>query len=632
MAINPITVTRLKTMVLLGHSNADGWAPMDYVVASPGQHLLPRVSDWDSDPTEAYWKGIYVATSAQPFPEANATPVASDVGTVDWLEMTVTNSLSPSAPHPHGSPYNYPNVAGACYPRWGYNAYPYANFTYGTTTTPTGPWLDSNRDSYGARTGLEVPLAWGLRNHYQDVVGVVKVAYSSSFFLPVETGTGTGFIDPAIFPLGTKPSDHGPSTSRPVESAVDGSAGFIGYWTPAETFDFAPSTDRFYKMWYDKMVGAAAALPAGSLIDIRLVVPWFGDNDSVARPQSVLERDWKRSVLEFVKRIRHDIDRNNWSSLPKDQIPIFWPKIYSGYPNSLDSSYDSVGFMNGVLEEIELQDEYFIVLESEAWNTLTEDGLDGIYSAILSTTNHFGPSGYRAAATEILSSLVALESDPFSALDVEECLTLGDAIDRVRTYYSKSRSNTDMDREGVVQHLNAAMYHVFNHVGDNAFWLTRRQQLSVTASRTGVTTMPKFVNRLLVIEDPKDPKYPMEFEQVGHGNGGRLQITFSERGTGTYWCQFITNPKELTSDDQIVPAPRNITEWIIVETCRRMAAASSNAPLMAFFGGEALQLQSDSLRNMGQVQRSKREAMRTQRSRPNFRYGGRGRSRWAQDW
>ena len=201
----------------------------------------------------------------------------------------------------------------------------------------------------------------------------------------------------------------------------------------------------------------------------------------------------------------------------------------------------------------------------------------------------------------------------------------------MKTYYSKSRANTDMDEVLINQHINAAMYHCFNHVGDNAWWLTRRMQVKIAASSSGVTTLAKFIHRLLVIEDPKNPSYPLHFEQIGHGQGGRLQISFSERGTGTYWCQFVTLPKEIKTDDQIVPAPRNIAEWIIVEACRRMAAASSNAPLMAFFGGESMQLQSDALRNMGQVQRSKREVMRTQRSRPNFGYGGRGRSRWAQD-
>jgi len=174
------------------------------------------------------------------------------------------------------------------------------------------------------------------------------------------------------------------------------------------------------------------------------------------------------------------------------------------------------------------------------------------------------------------------------------------------------------------------MYHCLNHCGDNAWWLRRRKQLTITSGANAVMSLPRYVHRMMVIEDTRDPTYPIEFEQIGHGEGGKLQIHVSERNTGTYWCQFITMPKELTKGAQKLPAPRNIAEWVIVEACRRMAAAANNVPLMGHFAGESQQLQTDSLRSMGQVQRSKKDVMRTQRRRPNFRYG-RGRQIWASD-
>lgn len=629
MPIHPITVKRLKTFVLLGHSNADGWAPMDYVYDGSGTtgHLQPQTTAPKTNPLDAWWKNVYVATWAQPWPGANGTPVYASPDNVDMLEMTVACPLTPAGDHPHPSPYNYPNVAGASYPRWGYLSFPYANFTY-DSGSPSGPWLDNIDDSYGARTGIEVPLSWHWKNYWQEQVGVVKVAFSSSFLLPAESGSGTGFVDPALFPLGVEPSDWSPSTSRPVETAIDGSFGYTSNWTPSDAFDFAPSTDRFYRYWFQKMQGAAAALPSDSKLDVRLVIGWMGDNDSVARSSQVLEQDWKKTVQKFVQRIRQDLVENDWTALPKEQIVVVWPKVHTGYPNTVSPGYDSITFMNGVLDEIAKEDEFFRTIDSKDWKTLDDENLD-IYSAVLNATNHFGPEGYRQAAEDVMDAFGGVAIDAFDALDQEETKTVSEAKDAIRVYYAKNRSNTDMSDEIVLQHLNGAMFHVFNHIGDNAWWLRRRQVLSLDGGPTRITTLPRYVKRLLFIEDSSDPNYPVRFDQVGHGSGGRLQINMVERSSGTFTCQFITNPRELTKDDQIVPAPRQVFEWIVVETCRRMAASSSNAPLSAFFAGEARQLMEDCMRNAGQTQRSKNDVMRTQRRRPRLGYSkGPGRFFW----
>lgn len=632
MPIHPITVSRLKTFVLLGHSNADGWAPMDSVYDGTNitGHLQTQTTLPKTDPLNAWWRNVYVATWAQPFPGSEGTPTYMSPDNVDMLEMTVACPLTPAGEHPHPSPYNYPNVAGASYPRWGYLAFPYANFTYDRGNSPSGPWLDTITDSYGARTGLEVPLAWHWKNYWQEQVGVVKVAFSSSFLLPAEAGSGTGFVDPAIFPLGVPPSDYTPAhpTGRAVETAINGEFGYTANWTPADAFDFAPSTDRFYRYWFQKMKGAAAALPSGTKLDVRLVIPWMGDNDSVARSSQVLEQDWKRTVQEFVKRIRKDLVEQDWTALPEDQIQIVWPKIHTGYPNGLSPDYDSIGFMNGVLDDIAKEDEFFATVESKDWKTLLDENLD-IYSAILNASNHFGPEGYRQAAEDVMDAFMPAHEDAFDALDLDETKTVSEAKDAVKLYYTKSRSNTELQDDLLLQHLNGAMFHVFNHVGDNAWWLRRRVTLSIDGGPTRVTTLPRYVKRLLMIEDASDPDYPIDFVQIGHADGGRLQINMRERSTGTFTCQIISNPRELKKDDQIVPAPRQVFEWIVVEACRRLAASSSNAALSAHFAGEARQLMEDCMRNAGQTQRSKKDVMRTQRRRPRLGYSkGPGRYWW----
>ena len=128
------------------------------------------------------------------------------------------------------------------------------------------------------------------------------------------------------------------------------------------------------------------------------------------------------------------------------------------------------------------------------------------------------------------------------------------------------------------------------------------------------------MSRVLFIEDPGNIDYPLRFEMVGHTGQGKLKIQLQERTTGTFWVRYISMPKRLSADAQIIPAPDNIAEWIVVETCRRLASSSSNVPLISFFSGESSQLQMDAIRSMGQKRRMKRLRMRTQRSRPNMGY------------
>jgi hypothetical protein len=639
MPINPITTDKLRTIVLIGHSNADGWAPAKNALAADlpdwsTKHLLPKTNNPVANPELAWWKNIYVATWEQPFPSPSGTPIYSSPNNVDMLELTIANTLSPGDPHPHPSPFDYPNNQGASYPRWNYNAYQInGGFGYEASGTPTGEWLNAMPEN-GVRTGLEIPLTYFWKNFWGDQVGLCKVAFSSSFFLPVETGSD-GFVDPAIFPLGTAPSDYSPGRLGPeyqVSSAIDGRFGYTSNWTPNDQFTWDPGQERLYWLWYEKMKGMAAALPAGTQLDVQMCVCWLGENDSQSKSGETLRTMMLPAIQRFVKRIRKDLVANNWTTLAEHEIPIIWPKVNTRYPAPSPDT-DGPGICNAALDQVARDDEYFVALPVEDWNTLDDDGLNPYGDAVLNSTNHYGPSGYRQAAIDVMNAWQGIQQDPLDALDLEEAKTVSEAIDQVRLYYSKSRSNTDLQQELVLQHLNGAMFHVFNHVGDNAWWLRRRMNLSITGSSTELTTLPRYVKRLLKIEDPSDPTYPIQFEQIGHADGGRLQILMHERGTGTYACSFITNPRELTELTQIVPAPRQILEWIVVEACRRLAAASGNQLLSAHFSGEARQLMEDCMRNSGQTQRSKNDVMRTQRRRPHFRYGrGSGRSWWATDY
>jgi len=104
MAINPITTDKLRTIVLIGHSNADGWAPSESVMSTNTtlKHLLPATGNPLAEPENAWWKNVYVATWEQAFPGADGVPLYSAPSNCDLLELTIANPLTPGdTAHPH---------------------------------------------------------------------------------------------------------------------------------------------------------------------------------------------------------------------------------------------------------------------------------------------------------------------------------------------------------------------------------------------------------------------------------------------------------------------------------------------------------------------------------------------------
>lgn len=670
-SINPITVSRLKTFVLQGHSNADGWGSTDRLF-SPNNHLDPKSGQQANEANNrllygdlGYWEDVYVFTSAQPFPGTLGTPVATTPGQGEWLEMTIANTWSPGDAHPHASPYDYPNNQGAFYARYLYTAWPGSNIaildnaTFSPDFTPNGTWFNQNNQTtpynstshtYGTRHGVEIPFAYHWRHHWQDQVGVVKLALSSSLFLRTEPGIGVDlWVDPQLFPYTTltggsqtyTPLSYAPSYFTPshpayVRAAVNPDYGFYACWTPRDRFDWAPAAGGLYELWYQKMVGAAAALAAanpGAKLDVQCVIPWFLDNEAGTRNEIALRNTLEHAIRGYVERIRTDLVVNDWTTLPKSQIPILWPKVHYAYVGvGATSTFSPPDFCNEILAKIAADDPYFEVIETWDLELLSEAGSGNVIFGV-APGSHFSSGGYVTMADRLYETWVDMRGEAYDALDPAKQLTVSQLKDRVKSYYTRGRSSTDVeDDELLLQHINGAMYHVLNLVGDNAYWLRRRKKLTLNIAPNQTYTMPRYVHRLLMIEDPSDQTYPIWFEQVGHTDGGKLQIIVNSRTSGSYYCSFITIPPELTKDGEMVPLPWEMLEWVVVEASLRLARAGTNMVLLSQLQGESLRLQQDALRHMGQTQRSKRDRMRTQRRNFNIGYSRQGLyNRWGND-
>lgn len=577
---HPITSKRLKTFVLLGHSNGEGMAPAFFMLEKY-KNLYPVAYEYLSPQPDNYWKNIYVATSAQPYPGDAGTPQASAISDVEWLEMTLNLPSSPADHHPHPSPFHYPNTRGGCFPVWYYGA-----------QLTTGDYL-------GSMCGVEIPFSAAWLHYWQEQVGVVKVAFPSSLFMRYDRGGQIAWINPTLAT---------PASPNWVPGSINTDEyDFHAYWTPRDAFDWVPATDRLYARWVQKMRGAASALPGGSKIDVRCIILWLGDNDSKTQTREALELSFAKSAREMIRRIRKDCVDNDWTTLPAEQIVILWPGIHPYYQNEHTTTWDSVAFCNEKIREIADEDPYVRWFDTSKWTLMIDEHKSGI--PCLPDAAHYGFQGYYQAATEFIQAFEEMEVEPFDAIAEEDRVKVSEVASRVRTYYNRARVQTDIDDATVLIHMNGALSRILNDAGDNAYWLRRRATLNVRPPNS-VTTMPKYVSRVLKIESSDDPTKGLRFDLVGFANGGRCQIMLLEGYGGERVVHFITRPRDLTRDDELVPLPRSLVEWLVVETTRRLARSGSNLPLQASLEGEAADLRQRCLKELQVMQRARKDVLR----------------------
>lgn len=561
-----ITTSVFRCWGLIGASNADGLAATSPMFANY-PHLAPGSV---ATPSRYFWRDLYVFTSALPWPEPNHTPVGADIAEGEWLEMTANVPLTPNAPHPHASPYFYPNTRGMAFPNWSHVA--------------------SAGVGGGTLAGLEIPFAHLFSNRWADQTGLIKVALSSTYFWRYEPG-----LDPVILDyLGY--SAFTPSDPSYVPSAVDSSYGYYGYWTPIEKMDWSTTTNRLYNDFIRKCIGAKEALPAGTRMDMRVVIGWMFDNDSLKARERVVNAE--ADIRAWIKKLRQDLFDNECTTLSPEQIMVILFKV----PTTYTGPDENAPYINAALDAIAEDDEFVAVLETDDYETLTVDNL------------HVSDHGYIQAAQDAYEAMLEMEVEPFDALPGDERITVEQLQERVRLYYTRSKANTDVSDELVLQHINAAMFHVLSRLGDNAWWLRRRMEFSLDGGGTAnPITLPRVVHRIMRIEDPSDTTFPLQFQQLAHVDGGKLQIVLPNRTSGTYVLHFIKRPQEMKGTGDLVPIPYDVLEWLVVEACFRLARAASNVPQMTSFKEESKQLEVDVLKLASQMQRSKNDKVYTAR-------------------
>jgi hypothetical protein len=514
-----------------------------------------------------------------------------DVGR--WLPMTVhlpnrekvfaatDTAAVPLGPHPHSndpnlttyrlkasdlglptkySPYfGHPNTRSIPVPPYWYDA------TGGTALFGTS--------GDGTLVGVELPLSWRLSQYWGDDVYFVKLSIPGSFTARYDRG------EPLI-----------PKYS---------------WYNAAEHYDWSPDTQRLFNDWYEKMRGAhLEAINDGDKLDVQLIALWQGDNDSSQEADRT--EKFRDTYISLMKAMRQACADQDWTTLPPHQIRVLLMGVYKSYDSGVAGNPDR---LNALLKGIADDDPYATWLDTDDYNNLVEDG----YPNATGAGGHFGHTGYLDLADQMYDAYLELEYLADDAYGIDNRITREECRRRVLLYYERGTGATDATPDVVNMHMNAAMMNIINTVGDQAWWLRRILTMNLTGGPGTPVTLPKIVSRILRLETPETPTFPLQFEMLGYVGGGRLQIVLKERYVGTFVVHFFTQPRELASDGELIPLPHQLLDWLVTETARRLARSSGNIALQASLEGEVNRLQASSMRNMGAQTRARFDRLHTQR-------------------
>ena len=617
-----ITVEYLPTVSLGGHSNCDGWGKSKLLFEDYPE-LLPIVNLSASSPltngANCYWKNIFVATTSQPFPGPSHTPTTVEPDVVAWKELTICNVKSQSDVHPHAHPYNYPNNRGSCYPRYYYNAWTVTGFN----------GFHHDYAQYGVKfqgtlVGIEIPLMMAWRNEWGTQVGLAKVAFSSTLFLPSEGGVAPdAWLDVNLG--GPTPASAQVSPNN-VPSAVNTALGSqYAYWDPSTMWDWSPATMRIYQIWTEKLLGAKAAMPAGKHIDVRLLLEWFGDNDALTRSRDYLEGSFNAACIGMIAAKRRFLVANGLTRLPAEQIPVIWMKVHPGYNGpALALDFIPVDFCNQCLEEIATDDPFMRLVDTKDLQTLAQEGSEPPLGMGTGAT-HFSHNGYVAAASLVMQAWRAITKQALDAIADKDRVDVAEAIAELRVRYDRSGTTSNVSRDAAIRALNGAIRHVVNCAGDSCWWLNQTIEMRLTFGADGVASMPAYVARVLELRSTSDARKRYQFRQVGFGDGGKCQIILenedgSGSGTGLYRVEHIRWPLQVSTDSQLLPIPRQLLEWVVVEACKRLASGTDNIAKFSMLNGEAAQIEGRAMRQIARQNQAQRDAMENRRPRIRLDY------------
>ncbi len=449
--------------------------------------------------------------------------------------------------------------------------------------------------AFGAM-GPEFSLGWRLQNWTGDSIYMAKLAADGTSITARETAVtvsartgGAGFWGGTSYPTTTAKSDWHPSSDNRMyeiltQGILLGSTSGTGIPSPD---DAATYTEGVYDL-------LNAASDTVNVIGIGVVC---GELDAA---HLVRATHFETAMKELRDKLRNFIatSSSDLTTLPEHEIPFIMAKV----PTSLT----------------------YAAQVNQAMQNIAEDD---IFAAAVTTSDlEVSGSNYTAAAHITLGDRMADAWEDLQIRSVSANLpgdrrpTLSDMRARVKRRFERSNVSTQASDANVNEYVNDALEHLFNKVGDAAWWLRRIEQFSITTSPREPVELPRVVQHLLRIEDQSAQGVPVKHRMVGHNDAGRLRVLFDEKFVSDFFLHHLWYPPRLTEDTQRLPIPPQFSETVVVEAARRLAQASGNSKLEVSLAVEASDRIKDVRRRANAMDRARHEQVRRERNLHPIRY------------
>ncbi len=159
--------------------------------------------------------------------------------------------------------------------------------------------------------------------------------------------------------------------------------------------------------------------------------------------------------------------------------------------------------------------------------------------------------------------------------------TLRELRERVIKRFSGS-SETDLSDFEVDELVRDEVEHLLNVLGDQAVFLIRHEELSVTMDSEGHVTLPDYIERLYSME-PNGQRRPADWAFDHYDSNGNLVIRMNPRreADGVYLAQYLQRWERMSFDDDQCPVPRRHAETIILAACRTLAQTRERSMALA---------------------------------------------------
>lgn len=167
-----------------------------------------------------------------------------------------------------------------------------------------------------------------------------------------------------------------------------------------------------------------------------------------------------------------------------------------------------------------------------------------------------------------------------------DSLSLSDIRTRVRrTLSGNNQSNTPTNQQ-IDQAANASQREICVRLGDKAWFLRRVETFSVNSGTPNTVLLPRFIRRLMRVENPNCPTQQIKWYMVSWEKNGRIRIKLPESATGDLNFHHMIPVTDLDDPNDKFLIPMEYSELLEVLTCWRLAKSLKSPAGVQIESGE----------------------------------------------